>query len=115
MLFIMRNLCRANILEASLKEIRRVLKSSGQVVFLDLTRPSIRLLRWGHNAYLRTVMPLVGRLVCGKGWPGAYLKTSIEDLPSPEQLRVLFERSGFTHFDVRPLWGGVVSLFFARG
>jgi demethylmenaquinone methyltransferase/2-methoxy-6-polyprenyl-1,4-benzoquinol methylase len=112
--YVMRNLYRGGLLDGSLREARRVLRQGGRLLFLDLTRPRNALLRWGHAAYMRTVLPLVGRVVCGADWPGDYLKTSIEDLPSDAVLRAAFESAGFTNFQVAPLSGGIVSLFIAE-
>jgi demethylmenaquinone methyltransferase / 2-methoxy-6-polyprenyl-1,4-benzoquinol methylase len=112
--FVLRNLQKAQILETSLAEIRRVLRPTGRLIFLDLTRPRFAPLRWGHGVYLRTALPAVGRAVFGPRWPGDYLKSSIDELWPEARLREAFESAGFGRFQVRPLWGGVVSLFAAE-
>ncbi len=109
--YVFRNLFRAGILEASLREARRVLAPGGKLVFLDLTKPGGGFLRWGHGLYNRTVLPALGRWFFGALWPGEYLAASIEALPPAEALHVVFQKTGFESFRIRPLWGGVVSLF----
>jgi ubiquinone/menaquinone biosynthesis C-methylase UbiE len=52
-----------------------------------------------------------GRLMFGGRWPGEYPKKSIDELLPEPELRRLAESAGFARFFVRPLWGGVVSLF----
>jgi ubiquinone/menaquinone biosynthesis C-methylase UbiE len=64
--------------------------------------------------YSKTVVPLVGRALFGARWPGAYLKSSIEALPSFDRLKGFFSAAGFKNFECRPLWGGIVSLFIGR-
>ncbi|MBL8024372.1 MAG: class I SAM-dependent methyltransferase [Elusimicrobia bacterium] len=112
--FVLRNLWVGGVLPESLRECARVLESGGRLVFLDLTRPGNFWLRWGHCLYNRTMVPLWGRVFFGKEWPGSYLANSIQALPSPQDLRQLFEESGFSHFEHRPLSGGVVSLFIGK-
>lgn len=109
--YVLRNLYRGGVLERSLREASRVLKPQGKLVFLDLTQPTGGFLRWGHRCYNRTVLPFFGRLIFGNNWPGSYLAASIEALPPVDDLRALFVKSGFRGLNVRPLWGGIVSLF----
>jgi demethylmenaquinone methyltransferase / 2-methoxy-6-polyprenyl-1,4-benzoquinol methylase len=112
--YVMRNLYRGGLLEGSLKESFRVLKAGGRVMFLDLTRPRNPLLRWGHGLYMKTALPLIGRAVCGPSWPGAYLRSSIEELPAEVVIRGLFEGAGFKDVEIIPLSGGIVSLFIGQ-
>jgi demethylmenaquinone methyltransferase/2-methoxy-6-polyprenyl-1,4-benzoquinol methylase len=112
--YVMRNLLRAGLFEKTLGEVFRLLRPKGQVVFLDLTRPSNPLLRRGHELYTRTVLPIIGRAVCGAAWPGDYLRSSIADLPSAEKIGNFFWHLGFLEVSVQPLSGGIVSLFKAR-
>ncbi len=109
--YVLRNLQQCGLLAESLAEFHRVLAPGGKLVFLDLTRPRFGPLRWGHWIYLKTVLPAVGRACFGARWPGVYLRRSIAELPSEDRLRSLWKSAGFRSFDIRPLWGGVVSLF----
>jgi demethylmenaquinone methyltransferase / 2-methoxy-6-polyprenyl-1,4-benzoquinol methylase len=109
--YVLRNFQRAGLLEKALAESFRVLRSGGKLLFLDLTRPRNPLLRLGHDAYVRTVVPAVGKALFGARWPGEYLRGSIEELWPPDRLRAAFEAAGFRRVDIRPLWGGTVSLF----
>lgn len=109
--YVLRNLQQGGLLADALAEFQRVLAPGGKLVFLDLTRPRFGPLRWGHWVYLKTVLPAVGRACFGARWPGAYLRRSIAELPSEDRLRSLWQSAGFRSLYIRPLWGGVVSLF----
>ncbi len=111
--YVLRNLHKAGFLQACLSEAFRVLRPSGRLLFLDLTRPKGWLLRQGHGIYLKTVVPGVGRWLFGGRWPGDYLKDSIDGLMPEGSLKNLFENAGFSETRIRPLWGGIVSLFEA--
>lgn len=112
--FVVRNLLMGGVLSDSIRESFRVLGAGGRVVFLDLTQPYNVFLRWGHGIYGRTLLPFFGRVLFGNKWPGDYLASSIRALPSPEEMRRLFLISGFSSFECRPLWGGIVSLFIGK-
>ncbi len=112
--FVLRNLQRAGVLRACVAETFRVLQKDGCLLWIDLTKPVFLPFRCLHSIYMNTVVPLVGRLIFGKKWPGAYLKTSIDELLPADQLTQIFLSCGFSCFEIRPYYGGLVSLFMAK-
>ncbi len=112
--FVLRNLFVGGVMAPALSEVSRVLSVGGRAVFLDLTQPPNVLVRWGHGIYSRTLLPLFGRILFGKKWPGAYLASSIRALPPSDIVGRAFLDNGFSHFECRPLWGGIVSLFIGK-
>ncbi|MBK8574880.1 MAG: class I SAM-dependent methyltransferase [Elusimicrobia bacterium] len=112
--FVLRNLFVGGVMAPALREVSRVLEVGGRAVFLDLTRPRNIFIRWGHGIYSRTLLPLFGRGLFGNKWPGAYLSHSIRALPPSDVVGRVFLDNGFSSFECRPLWGGIVSLFIGK-
>lgn len=94
-----------------LEESYRALKPGGRLGILELTRPSHPLMRWGHSLYLQTLVPLIGRLVTTHQEAYHYLSTSVETFIAREELEALLQTAGFQQIKVRPLMGGIATLF----
>ena len=111
--FVLRNLYRLDLLNASFQEAYRVLVRGGQLLALDLTRPRNTAMAWGHRLYMGTFLPLVGKTLFGKKWPGTYLRTSIQEFPESTEILRRLEEAGFTRARYTPLNGGVAGIFSA--
>lgn len=109
--FLIRNLHFEGILDASFREFFRVLKPEGCMVHLELTRPSMGFLKWGHDVYLRSILPLVGRLVFGSRWPKRYLRDTIQGFIFPEEICQRMRWAGFSQISHYPLSGEIAGLF----
>ncbi len=109
--FVVRNLFQGEAMAQSFREFYRVLKPGSQMVHLELTRPRIPLLSAGHRAYLRWVLPALGRLSFGERWPNDYLKGSIERFPEPKAVAQQMRWAGFERTSFYPLSGGIAGLF----
>lgn len=97
-----------------LEEFRRVLKSQGRLAVLEFSPPSKGLKGKAHQFYLKKVIPFLGFLVTGEKEAYSYLATSIEEFPSPEELRLMILSSGFSSVSVYSFTSGAVSLHLAR-
>jgi len=111
--FVLRNLYRLDLLNASFQEACRVLTRGGRLLALDLTRPQSTVIGWGHRLYMGTFLPLVGKTLFGKKWPGTYLRTSIREFPESTEILGRLEDAGFTRARYTPLSGGIAGIFSA--
>lgn len=110
--FAMRNVI-AN-LERVLKEMFRVLKPNGQILILDFSRPQMPMLRLLHLLYLKTVIPIDGKIILGSRWRSNYLEDSILNFFSPKDFCKELSNVGFSHARYLPLTFGIVGIYRAR-
>jgi len=110
--FAMRNV-KAN-LEKVLKEMFRVLKPDGHILILDFSRPQMPILRLLHFVYLKTVIPVDGKIILGSRWRSNYLEDSILDFFSPKDFCKKLSGVGFSNVRYLPLTFGIVGIYQAR-
>lgn len=96
------------------REVYRILKNNGSFGILELTEPDNFFLRQGHRLYLKTALPLLGKLFTKNREAYAYLSQSIQAFVKPQELKLLLEEAGFTSIQVRPLSFGVATLLVAH-
>lgn len=95
---------------AALREMRRVLKSSGRLVILDFSLPT-GILRTPYRLYLHHVLPRLAGWLTGQKDAYEYLGGSIEQFPSGHAMTELLENCGFAEISATPLTGGVVTIY----
>jgi demethylmenaquinone methyltransferase / 2-methoxy-6-polyprenyl-1,4-benzoquinol methylase len=91
-------------------EVHRCLTPGGFWAILELTRPRLALLRWGHKIYTRTCLPLIGRLLTSNEEAYNYLSSSVQHFITPTDLSNSLTTKGFTLKETRPLFFGVATL-----
>lgn len=92
----------------------RVLKPAGTFAILELTQPQNPLLRLGHHLYLRTLLPLIGKLLTSNQEAYQYLCNSIHSFIPPRNLSNLMQSSGFHEICQQSLFGGVATLLIGK-
>jgi len=97
----------------ALREIRRVLKSGGTFVCLELTLPRAQWLRALHQWYVFTIMPFFGKLVVKTAAPYLYLPRSINAFYPPDEFKQVIARCGFSGVTVVSLTMGVATIYRA--
>ncbi len=95
-------------------EAFRILKKGGSFGILELTEPKNSFLRLGHRIYLKTALPLLGKLFAKNAAAYQYLSSSIQTFVKPEELKLLLEETGFSSVEIIPLSFGIATLIIAK-
>ncbi len=95
---------------AALREMARVLRPGARVAILELGEPRRGLLAPLARAWIRGVLPRVGRILSGSD-AYAYLADSMRAFPAPGAFAAAMERAGLRVIGIRPLTAGVATLF----
>jgi len=99
--------------DATLREIYRVMKPAGQLLILEFSIPKNRLFRFIHLLFLRYVVPLVGGSITGSKEAYQYLDKSIEAFPYGTEFCTMMKRAGFLTATYHPLSLGIVTIYTA--
>lgn len=95
------------------QEMRRLVQPGGQVLSLELTRPT-GVIGAFHELFLRYVVPWVGGLVSGDREAYSYLSTTIAGFLDPQDLAQSMRDGGLVDVRIIPLSGGIVTIHHAR-
>ena len=94
----------------ALAAMRRVLKSGGQLLMLEFSRPTSTALESLYDAYSFKVLPLLGRVVAGDEASYRYLAESIRRHPDQETLLSMMRDAGLEDCRYHNLMGGIVAV-----
>jgi demethylmenaquinone methyltransferase / 2-methoxy-6-polyprenyl-1,4-benzoquinol methylase len=93
-----------------LKEMRRVVKPGGQVVCLEVSKPTWQPFKAMYNLYFERILPVMGKVVAKSFQEYKWLPESLKMFPGRQQLAELFEEAGLEQVKAYPLTGGVAAL-----
>jgi demethylmenaquinone methyltransferase/2-methoxy-6-polyprenyl-1,4-benzoquinol methylase len=102
-----RNLADYN---AGLSELVRVLRPGGECGILDFGEPKGAMGAL-YRIYFKQVLPRVGTMISGVRGPYAYLPTSVERFPAPEEMLARMKRAGFAEATWTPYTFGIAGLY----
>jgi demethylmenaquinone methyltransferase/2-methoxy-6-polyprenyl-1,4-benzoquinol methylase len=97
-------------LDATLREIRRVLRPGARFVNLDVSKAPNALFRRAFDLYFYRLVPLIGGLVGGSRAAYRYLPQSLTNYPNADELAARFEKAGFGDVRFVRLGGGAIAL-----
>jgi len=95
---------------AALASMHRVLKSGGQLLILEFSKPLLPALGRLYDLYSFNVLPWLGRTVAADADSYRYLAESIRRHPEQEVLLQMMRDAGFGHCRYHNLMGGIVAL-----
>jgi demethylmenaquinone methyltransferase / 2-methoxy-6-polyprenyl-1,4-benzoquinol methylase len=99
-------------LEATLREMARVLRPGGRLSLLEVAEPHSGLWRAGFRFWFRTVVPAMGSLLSDRD-AYHYLPASTAYLPTSQEIATMLNRCGFSSVNHRRIMGGLSQQFLA--
>ena len=101
-------------LDASLREVHRVLAPGARFVILEFTTPRSAVVRSLYHFYFHQVLPRVGALVSGHRSAYAYLPRSVANFPPEQELGDRMRRAGFSEVAWTSLSLGIAAIHTGR-
>lgn len=101
-------------LDAGIRDMLRVSKPGARLVALEFGKPGNHLWRAIYFAYLKTFLPLLGRLFCGNAAAYAYVLESLKHYPAQDGVIAKLQAAGWQNVQVINLMGGVMSIHCAE-
>jgi demethylmenaquinone methyltransferase / 2-methoxy-6-polyprenyl-1,4-benzoquinol methylase len=98
--------------EAGLREFHRVLKPGGRLGILEFSQPG-GLIGKAYALYFHRILPVIGRLICGKNGPYSYLPSSVGAFPPPSELLEMIRHTGYSECNWQPYTFGIAGLYTA--
>jgi demethylmenaquinone methyltransferase / 2-methoxy-6-polyprenyl-1,4-benzoquinol methylase len=98
--------------DAGLREFHRVLKPGGRLGILEFSQPG-GVIGKAYALYFHRVLPVIGRLICGKNGPYSYLPSSVGAFPAPSELMEMMRRVGYSECNWKPYTFGIAGLYTA--
>lgn len=99
---------------AALVEFLRILKPAGRLYILDFGKPENPLWRKLFLAYLRSLVPVLGRIFCGDFAAYAYILESLDAYPPQKNVMRKMASLSMQDIAVQSIWGGAMNIHSGR-
>ena len=96
---------------AALREILRVLKPGGKLVILELSLPSVPVIRGLYKLYFQHLLPRIGGAVSGDRKAYEYLPASVIAFPAPQEWMEFMRQCGYAEVRHRAFTLGVCRMY----
>ncbi len=92
-------------------EMARVLRIGGRLLILEFAPPRNNPFGLGYNAYLKTIIPVIGGIVSGSMDAYRYFSTSVADFLQPDEIIELLKAAGLKKLYSQSLTGGIAYIY----
>lgn len=98
-----------------LQEMKRVAKPGGQVVSLELSKPTWGPFRMLYYLYFGRILPWLGKVFADRYEQYQWLPESLVHFPDYQKLKqIMLQDVGFAHVEVFPLTGAITALHIGK-
>lgn len=97
-----------------LKEMHRVVKPGGQIVCLEMSKPTWQPFKGIYYFYFEKIMPYFGKIFAKDYKSYVWLPESLKLFPNAVELTKLYKEAGSSSVSVTPFFGGIAALHLGK-
>ncbi len=100
--------------ETGLREMQRVAKPAGRLLVLDFGKPDNAVWRGIYFAYLKAIVPMLGRVFAGSAAAYSYILESLKPYPAQHSVAAKMRGLGLSEVRVFNLLDGIMSIHYGE-